>query len=77
MTIKTLEDCKVVQMDNSKFVTEEKLYMFSIKGIPLFDLPHGSLIFTGRSRRSAGGFINAEFGVWEGKEEIKKKKSII
>lgn len=80
MTEKTLEDYKIVQMDNNHFVTEEKLYRFSKEGMSLSDLPHGSLIYTGIVKKGTslpGGFPHGEFGVWKGKEEIEEKKLIM
>ena len=77
--IKTIEDLKVVQMDNNSLATEEKLYRFSREGMPLLELPHGSLIYTGIVKKGThlpGGFPHAEFGVWKGKEEIEEKKLI-
>lgn len=77
--IKTLEDCKVVQMDNTYLVTEEKLYRFSREGTPVLDIPHGSLIYTGNVKKGVhlpGGFPHAEFGIWKGKEKIEERKLI-
>lgn len=73
---KTLEETKVTQMDNSLFVTEEKLYRFSLKGLPTTLLPHGSLIFTGEKRKGPGGFPHAVFAVWKGVEKIEEVKLI-
>lgn len=74
--IKNIEEAKVVQMDNSSFVTEEKLYRFSREGLPVILLPHGSLIFTGENKTGPGGFPHAIFGVWKGKKEIEERKLI-
>jgi len=72
--IKILEEVKVTQMDNSNFVTDEKLYRFSRKGLPVMLLPHGSLIFLGEKVQGPGGFLHAVFGVWKGKDQIEKRK---
>ena len=74
--VKTLEEIKVTQMDNSGFVTEEKLYRFSRKGLPVIMLPHGSLIFTGEKTIGPGGFLHGVFGVWKGKEQIEERKLV-
>jgi len=73
---KTLEEVKVTQMDNSNFVTDEKLYRFSRKGLPVILLPHGSLIFLGEKVQGPGGFPHAVFGAWKGKEQIEEWKLI-
>ena len=77
---KTLNDLKVVQMDNNSLVTKEKLYRFSIEGLPLISLPYGSLIYTGIIKKGIhlpGGFPHAQFAVWKGKEKIEEKKLIM
>jgi len=73
---KPLEEIKVTQMDGSHFVTEEKLYRFSRKGLPVIMLPYGSLIYTGEKKKGPGGFPHAVFGVWKGKEEIEERKLV-
>ena len=73
---KSLEDIKVTQMDSTLFATNEKLYRFSRKGLPIINLPHGSLIYTGEKKKGPGGFPHAVFGVWKGKEEIEERKLV-
>ena len=74
--IKTIDQCQVVEIPSENLVTEEKLYRFTRKGTPVMSLPDGSLIYTGEIVKGPGGFPHAVFGVWEGKNIIKKRKLI-
>jgi len=73
---KKLLDLTVVEMSNSKFVTNDKLYRFSGNGITLSDLPLDSLIFTGNCKTSVVGFFCYEFVIWEGIDMIGNTKWI-
>ena len=78
MKKKKLKDLHVVEMRKELFVSDKPIYRFGVEGIPLMDIPHGSLIYTGETVPGPGVLFNsAVCGIWKGGDKIEETKRIV